>query len=105
MTRRPTSSSLCSEKRAQPGPTNIDHYYSPSDSEANCFLRYAAWPEARTSAALARLATRCERILHLTRKERTNLTQKDFIEPQRDLAVRQYYGLSTRGLSRERETE
>lgn len=98
MTRRPSSSRPRTRTR-EPGPANIDHYYSrriPKSTVSSAPLH--GWPEART-ASLARLTSPCERILRLTRKEGTNLTQKDFIEPQRDLADCQYYGLSTRTLA------
>lgn len=89
MTRRASSPNPHSDQ----SPADIDHYYCrriPKPTVSSAPL--PGWPEARASS-LAHLASRCERILRLTRKEGTNLTQKDFIEPQRDLADRQYYGL------------
>lgn len=94
MTRRASSSNPRSDQNRSPA--NIDHYYCrriPKPTVSSAPL--PGWPEAR-GFSLARLPSRCERILRLTRKEGTNLTQKDFIEPQRDLAGRQYYGLCTR---------
>lgn len=94
MTCRASSSNPRSDQNRSP--TNIDHYYCrriPKPTVSSVSL--PGWPGAR-GLSLAHLASRCERIPRLTRKERSNLTQKDFIEPQRDLAGRQYYGLSTR---------
>lgn len=100
MIRHASSSNPRSDQNRSPA--NIDHYYCrwiPKPTVSSALLpgrKPGASLSLSFSLSLARLASRCERILRLTRKEGTNLTQKDFIEPQRDLAGCQYYGLSTR---------